>query len=216
MLRVVKIRCFILLSLIGWHGTALSDIEFNETLFERAQSRYGEEAKARVLEWKDIIEGYQRSGVSEKLEAVNQFFNQVRFVNDASLWQQADYWATPLEFLGRNAGDCEDFTIAKYFSLRKLGIPTQKLRLMYVTALEYDQAHMVLAYYETPTSIPLVLDNLETSILPASQRDDLRPVYSFNGDGLWLAKSQGRGRQMQNKNNHSLWAELNKRMQEGH
>jgi hypothetical protein len=51
-------------------------------------------------------------------------------------------------------------------------------------------------------------------ILPASQRRDLIPVYSFNGEGLWLAKEQGRGRKMQGKNNNALWQDLNKRMQQ--
>ncbi len=55
----------------------------------------------------------------------------------------------PLEFLGSNAGDCEDFTIAKYFSLLELGVSDKKLRLVYVKTIELNQFHMVLAYYST-------------------------------------------------------------------
>lgn len=95
--------------------------------------------------------------------------------------------------LGKGAGDCEDYVIAKYFTLKQLGIPTDKLYFTYVKALKYNQAHMVLSYYETPKSIPLILDNINGKIKIATQRTDLLPVYSFNGDSLYLAKQEGLG-----------------------
>ncbi len=96
-----------------------------------------------------------------------------------------------------------------------MGVPTEKLRLMYVKAIRLNQAHMVLAYYETPESIPLVLDNINPRILPANKRRDLLPIYSFNGNGLWLAKSQGRGQQVQSGGNNRLWEDLNTRIEQG-
>jgi len=150
----------------------------------------------------------------DQLFEVNSFFNKLEFKDDIEHWGQNDYWATPVEFLATQAGDCEDYTIAKYFSLVELGIPSEKLRLMYVTALRPRQAHMVLSYYDTPTSIPLILDNINKRILPANQRRDLIPIYSFNGNGLWLAKSQGRGKQVQSGGNNSLWEDLNIRMKQ--
>ena len=83
--------------------------------------------------------------------------------------------------------------IAKYFTLKQLGISTDKLFFTYVKAVKFQQAHMVLTYFETPTSVPLVLDNINFKILHATQRGDLIPVYSFNGDALYLAKQQGLG-----------------------
>ena len=74
--------------------------------------------------------------------------------------------------------------------LIEMGVPAERLRLTYVKALELDQAHMVLTYYETPEAEPVVLDNLVGEIRPSSQRTDLLPVYSFNGEGLWLAKTR--------------------------
>lgn len=109
---------------------------------------------------------------------------------DPVVWGQNDYWATPLEFIGRAAGDCEDFAIAKYVTLLQLGVPNERLRLIYVrarTAGAKTEAHMVLGYYENPSDEPLILDNLITSIRPASQRPDLTPVFSFNSQGLWVA-----------------------------
>jgi hypothetical protein len=83
---------------------------------------------------------------------------------------------------------------------------------MYVKALKYNMAHMVLAYYDKPDAIPLVLDNLNKKILPANKRPDLLPVYSFNGEGLWRAIEQGRGKQLQPGGNNSMWKDLNNRM----
>lgn len=127
-------------------------------------------------------------------------------------WNEKDYWATPIEFIATGAGDCEDYTIAKYFSLIELGVPESQLRLMYVTALELRQPHMVLAYYETPTSVPLVLDNINRRILPANKRRDLSPIYSFNGNGLWAAKAMGTGRKLRGSGPMKMWDDMVERL----
>jgi hypothetical protein len=71
---------------------------------------------------------------------------------------------------------------------------------------------MVLTYYSSPGAMPLVLDNLNPRILPANKRNDLAPVYSFNGDGLWLAKSRGRGLRVGTSKRINLWQDLKARM----
>ena len=134
------------------------------------------------------------------------------FVDDLVHWNEKDYWATPIEFIATGAGDCEDYTIAKYFSLIELGVPESQLRLMYVTALELRQPHMVLAYYETPTSVPLVLDNINRRILPANKRRDLSPIYSFNGNGLWAAKAMGTGRKLRGSGPMKMWDDMVERL----
>ncbi len=188
---------------------------FSAKLYENVEAKYGSDAVESVREWEEVVNQNMNADVDEKLYEINNFFNQLEFVDDIKHWEKADYWATPVEFLATNAGDCEDFSIAKYFSLTAMGVPKEKLRLMYVKALRLNQAHMVLAYYETPNAIPLVLDNIERRILPASKRRDLLPIYSFNGDGLWLAKSAGRGQQVQSGGNNNLWEDLNKRIEQG-
>jgi predicted transglutaminase-like cysteine proteinase len=126
-----------------------------------------------------------------KLLALNQFFNRrIQSKEDIEIWGQVDYWASPLEMLDKGAGDCEDFAIGKYFSLVALGMPVHKLRLVYVRAQLGGpggpvQAHMVLAYYASPSADPMILDNLITDLRPASRRPDLAPVFSFNSEGLW-------------------------------
>ncbi|WP_310738769.1 transglutaminase-like cysteine peptidase [Piscinibacter sp. HJYY11] len=126
-----------------------------------------------------------------QLQTVNQFFNRrIQFREDTEAWGQVDYWASPLESLDKGQGDCEDYAIAKYFSLLAVGMPVAKLRLVYVRAQiggpqGVTQAHMVLAYYAAPGAEPMILDNLITEVRPASRRPDLVPVFSFNSEGLW-------------------------------
>ncbi|MBF7074878.1 transglutaminase-like cysteine peptidase [Glaciecola sp. MH2013] len=200
----------LLLPYLAWSNLAFDKIDKQGIV-----DTYGAKALQRIERWQSLLSDLNNEAEDEKLQSVNDFFNKLDFVDDKTLWGKEDYWATPIEFLSSNAGDCEDFTIAKYFTLVELGVDKSKLRLMYVTATKPPQAHMVLAYYESKDAIPLVLDNLNKRILPANRRSDLIPIYSFNGDGLWLAKAQGRGRQMQGKGNNSLWLDLNERMKSG-
>ncbi|MEK6192808.1 MAG: transglutaminase-like cysteine peptidase [Deltaproteobacteria bacterium] len=166
--------------------------------------------RQRMTYWHALMREKRDVSAREKLEAVNYFFNQLEFVNDLKHWGKNDYWATPEEMLVSNGGDCEDFATAKYFTLRQLGIPDEKMRLTYVKSLKLKQPHMVLSYYAEPTSDPLVLDNLVATILFASQRIDLIPVYSFNGQGLWLIKKQ-RSVRWGGTERLGLWRELQSR-----
>ncbi|CAM4171548.1 transglutaminase-like cysteine peptidase [Vibrio agarivorans] len=151
---------------------------------------YGPRAGKRVETWRSLMGELKNEPEQVKLSEINQFFNQMNFVDDIRLWGKKDYWATPLEFLGSSGGDCEDFTIAKYFSLLELGVSDKKLRLIYAKAIQLDQFHMVLAYYSKPSAEPLILDNLDPTIRLASKRTDLLPIYSFNGKNLWLVKAR--------------------------
>lgn len=190
-----KMTIFILLMISYAHYLNAGGIQFNR-LGELAKQRYGDSAKQIILELQQTIQRLTNATDEEKLIAINGFFNQkLEFVDDIELWKASDYWATPLESIGMRAGDCEDFSIAKYVFLRALNIPNDKLRLTYVRAQLYDQdvkvtrAHMVLSYYQTPSAEPLILDNLTPEILPASQRPDLNPIFSFNDKGLWVGGS---------------------------
>ena len=186
-------------------------------LVQRAQETYGVRAGKRVTTWRTLVMQNRASGLTDrqKLEKVNQFFNQMRFIDDIKLWRKKDYWATPLEFLGAAGGDCEDFSISKYFTLLELGVPDEKMRMVYVKALDYNQFHMVVAYYDTPSSVPVILDNLIGSIRPASQRRDLMPIYSFNGSHLWLMKARGQGELAGQSSRLGLWNDLRNRMTSG-
>jgi predicted transglutaminase-like cysteine proteinase len=183
---------------------------FDADALRAIEQRFGHDGAARVLAWRDLIE-HERDRdlrVPDKLAAVNDFFNRLEFVDDLAHWRRRDYWATPIEFLGSAGGDCEDFAIAKYFTLLELGVPESRLQITYVKATALNQAHMVLAYYAHPGADPLVLDNLVAEILPGSSRADLVPVYSFNGQGLWLSRARGRGKRVGDVDRLSLWQDL--------
>jgi len=175
-------------------GTGSLAFDADRLLNQAARHEIGVQQTVRAL-----LEGIARAaGQPEelRLEAINQFFNRrIYFREDIEVWGQVDYWASPLETISRGQGDCEDYAIAKYFSLLAAGVPVVKLRLVYVRAVigppaSPPVAHMVLAYYSTPTAEPLILDNLVQEVLPASRRRDLTPVFSFNTEGLWQG-SQG-------------------------
>ena len=154
--------------------------------------------KRRLTSWKELSASPKHKGLGdpEKLKLVNDYIHETPFICDPVLWCMEDFWAKPIEFLANDGGDCEDFSIAKYFTLRALGVPENRLRIVYAVYQRpgFTGAHMVLAYYATPDGEPLILDNINMAVLPASSRPDLVPVFSFNTQGLWGAKeSKGRG-----------------------
>ena len=153
--------------------------------------KIGPAAVAGVRALQPLLSASLQLDDAAKLLAINDFFNRrILFRDDTDVWNQVDYWASPLETLGKGQGDCEDYAVAKYFALLALGLPTSKLRLVYVRAELGGpggpvQPHMVLAYYGAPAAEPVILDNLVGELRPASRRPDLTPVFSFNSDGLW-------------------------------
>ena len=173
---------------------------------------YGERAVKRGNAWFKLMKTNQNTSDKNKLLKVNRFFNMMRFIDDIKLWGLKNYWATPVEFIGASGGDCEDFSIAKYFTLLELGVPEAKMRITMVKATTLNQYHMVLAYYETPGSIPLILDNIDGKIKPATKRKDLVPVYSFNGTQLWLNKEKGRGVLAGKSSRLKRWNSLRQRL----
>ena len=158
---------------------------------QAAAQRLGPRAVAALPSLQALLNGMRAMpNDGERLQAVNRFFNQrISFRSDAEVWGREDHWASPLEALSQGLGDCEDYAIAKYASLLASGVQRERLRLVYVRAelpsQSRAQAHMVLAYYAHPGAEPLILDNLVPDVLPASQRRDLSPVFSFNSEGLW-------------------------------
>lgn len=192
MCRLSHIFCRLSVFLLGlaacWAIAALDPALLQQQLV----ARYGQGRVPLLKNWLGTIQAAKTKSDEIRLRQINDFINQnIHFEDDISVWQQSDYWATPLETIGQGRGDCEDFAIIKYVSLREVGIPASMLRLVYVKAtLEtrsgpMQQAHMVLAYYPTPNAEPLILDNLESTIRPATQRSDLQPVFSFNSEGIF-------------------------------
>lgn len=166
----------------------------------RMQARMQAAGAAAPLmrDWAKLLDENKQQSVETKLRKVNEFFNRrIEFADDQSIWSRSDFWATPFDTMTKGKGDCEDFVIAKYFSLLDLGVADAQLRLIYVRARlggpssAVQQAHMVLAYYPTPDGEPLILDNLITDIRPAARRPDLAPVFSFSRQGVFAGVAGG-------------------------
>jgi predicted transglutaminase-like cysteine proteinase len=173
--------------------------------------KYDSVTTQRFTDWETLMFHSVDKTELEKIKAVNDFFNQLEWVSDKQLWHQKDYWATPIETLIRNAGDCEDFSIAKYFTLLALDIPFERLRISYVK-INNQQKHMVLRYYPKLEAIPLILDNVNKQILAQSERSDIVVLFSFNSEYLWL----GYHKKMAINNDNALfhWQSLMRRIKQ--
>ncbi|MGH1432475.1 MAG: transglutaminase-like cysteine peptidase [Neptuniibacter sp.] len=201
------------LSCMIFVSVAADSVRLSKAEIDKLGQKYGPAAQLRLEKWQELFVKLAPLDEKSKLEEVNNFFNQVRFVDDIIHWKKKDYWATPVEFLISNGGDCEDFSIAKYYTLKELGVPVKKMNIAYVKALSFNQAHMVLTYYSNPKSVPLVLDNINKQILPASKRPDLAHVYSFNGDNLWLSKMGRRTTLVGTSDRLKPWVRLQSRIE---
>lgn len=177
---------------------------------------FGAAAQKRLTDWRALMTSAENLALPErkKLDVVNEFMNQTPFISDLEQWGKPDYWALPVEFLSTHGGDGEDFAMAKYFTLRALGVADEKLQMVYVKETKHQkQAHMVLAYYENPGAEPLILDNFEKEVQPSSARTDLVPIYGFNASGLWQAKErQTRGQPDSDADALPQWKDIKRRM----
>ncbi len=199
-----------LASAVAWAAPLGFTAGVSEKLIMQLADRFGRGAIGRLQEWKRLPQDL-RAPVRDAaprdlalLRPVNAFFNRLPFVSDLEHWGVDDYWATPAEALASNGADCEDFSLAKYFMLKELGVPTGSLRITYVVAKRLNQAHMVLAYYPTPDADPWILDNLEETVRRGSERTDLVPTYSFNDDEVWLPGAEKIGSPLQIR----MWRDL--------
>lgn len=144
-----------------------------------------DKTKCGMASWLDFIKTARQLPRGKVLDAVNRWANKHPYVEDWANWGLPDYWEDPKEFLTRG-GDCEDFAIIKYFTLRRLGYPASDLRIMIVNDTNLQIYHAVLAVRQT-NGEPLILDNQATDVIPASIVSQYHLIYSLNEDGWWLA-----------------------------
>lgn len=223
----VMLRLALLAALLGVVAvtSAVLGPGFNfDQQIQLASSRYGARGGQTMTKWRDLLVSLPDLPQVARVMKIHEFVNDhVTYVEDIVAWRASDYWATPLETMGRGLGDCEDYAIAKYFSLLIAGVPSNQLRITYVKArigaaaggqgTGQNIAHMVLAYYPTVTGEPLILDSLIDEVRPASQRTDLTPVFSFNSDGLWVGVNAGAASSGSSTARLSMWRNLIARMQ---
>jgi len=139
----------------------------------------------RIKSWQSMKEKAKDEKLLTKLKIVNDYFNKLSYSSDIKNWNRSDYWATPYEFLSLGAGDCEDYAIAKYFTLKELGIEDDKLKLTYAKLSKSNQAHIVLSYYHKPNYTPIILDNVNKKLQVSTKRKDLLNMRNISKDVIF-------------------------------
>ena len=220
---IVSLGCIVItFAFLGKKASGISSDDLRiafPTLISKVENNFGSNQSKAVKELESTLNVLKNKSIETQLAGVNAFFDEhIQYATDDVVFKEKDYWATPSELFGHSRGDCEDYAIAKYVALLHLGIDSSKLRLIYVKAKigrsRVTQAHMVLGYYDSPSSDPLVLDSLVSNVLPGSQRTDLIPVFSFNDSGVW---QPGKTAQVSSSTSRlSKWRDVIERMkQEG-
>ena len=180
-----------LLVLFFFNSTLFADVLIPLSIENAAAKKYGPSSKRRFESINaDLLQKLKSSSDIKKLNVVNTWVNYTKYKSDKTVYGVSDYWATLYEFIGKNKGDCEDYTIAKYYILKELGVDPKRMKFTYVVYKNRRGkkiSHMVLSYLKIPKPKTkddiLILDNNNRLILPASSRPDIvKVVKMINGD----------------------------------
>lgn len=153
-------------------------------MFERFSNEVNSGSSTEVVQkWRSNLSTLNGLPLTQMANEVNNMMNKVRYIGDQKNWGKSDYWETPIEFL-TYGGDCEDFAIAKYVSLRALGVPDRAMRIAIVKDLQKGIPHAILIVYTEDG--PMVLDNQIKRMSPASSIGHYKPIYTINRTAWWL------------------------------
>lgn len=148
----------------------------------KEQQTYARSGSKAVKSWQAMVKANRGKAERAKLEVANGFVNQWRYRTDSANYEVSDYWSSPAEFFSRS-GDCEDYAIAKYVTLRQMGFSADQLRLVVVQDLNQNQAHAVLAAYVDGEVF--ILDNVNGKVRSQAEVTEYAPYYSVNEQARW-------------------------------
>ncbi len=154
-----------------------------------ASAGYDPGASCAWDDWQELLSDVRSLRGLTQLREVNDLLNKRRYILDMANWGDDDYWATVFEFLRRN-GDCEDYALAKYVTLRELGWPADKLRLAIVRDTKLNLNHAILL--ANVDGEVYIGDNQVEGLVRAESIRHYRPIYSINETGWWLHRGQRR------------------------
>ncbi len=158
----------------------------HRALIEMAPSRCqsGESSACRLEDWQEFLTELSYSNEADQVYRVHRYINRFKYVTDKRNWRRRDYWAIP-EQLFERGGDCEDYVIAKYLSLRALGIDAERLRVVVVYDRKKREDHAVLAVLGPNETV--ILDNYRRRVMSwTDMKRRYRPYYSLNEIGVWI------------------------------
>ena len=160
----------------------LDKLDYEKELFKECDANIRECASPSLVSWREFMKGQHGRSRAEQVRAVNKFVNKWPYLTDSKAWGRSDYWATPLEFM-QHSGDCEDYAILKYTSLRELGVPAEDLRITVVQDTVRNIAHAVLAVRVEGEM--MILDSLFTAVLEEDKLLQYKPYYAVNENTRW-------------------------------
>ena len=143
----------------------------------------------RLAQWQTFIDSNRQHDRAEQIRRVHAFINRTQYREDNVAWGRSDYWAAPGEFFARG-GDCEDYAIAKYLSLKQLGFDPRDMRILVLRDTRRRLLHAVLLL-QVGTEV-LVLDNNLSEVVNWKDVPHYRPLYSVNEIDFWLHQNSGR------------------------
>ncbi len=132
--------------------------------------------------WQDFLETLQGMGTMQKIREVNRYMNEAPYIRDPINWGVADYWESPREFFLKN-GDCEDYAIMKFLSLRRLGFSNSQMRVVVLKDQHLRVHHSVLAVYVGGQIY--ILDNQIKQVVKQERIKHYKPIYSINETNWW-------------------------------
>lgn len=157
------------------------------TVMARFESQMGAQSGTpRVQQWKSTIQDLRGKSARAQISGVNDYINAVKYIEDKNNYRKSDYWATPLEFFSKG-GDCEDYAIAKFASLRALGFSSDQMRIAIVQDKIKNIPHAILIVYTDEGTF--VLDNQDKRTRTAQDVNRYQPIFSINSNNWWLHKS---------------------------
>jgi predicted transglutaminase-like cysteine proteinase len=184
--NTIEVRADQQLALPQWRRV-LSKLNIERTFYSACTASRKACSSKLAFGWQVMLDSLQGQDRLTQIKALNRFANRIPYHSDLDVWGKSDYWASPVEFMQRN-GDCEDYAILKYESLRQLGVPAGEMRMVVVEDTLRNLAHAVLVVLVDGRLI--VLDNLTNALLPQERTPQYVPYYSVNEDARWAHLSQ--------------------------
>lgn len=143
-----------------------------------------------ALAWRNMMRSARSVSRAEQVARVNIFFNRLTYRPDIQQYGEAEHWAVPIELLAHGAGDCEDYAVAKFFSLRLLGFTNDELRVVSLLDRADRVGHTVAVVSLNGTRY--VLDNRSDRLFPEARYQHYQPVVSMNEVDHWQHVPQAR------------------------
>ena len=167
------------------HRTSNQLIYVDKKILVKFSARYGYRGLVRYELYTQMVEQAQKEKTVKQFDMVNKFFNRINFMEDSVVWKKEDHWATPLQVLGTSAADSEDYALAKYFTLVKLGVDENRLKLV-----QYENGNkkenIVLLYYFKNKPMPIVLEHQKNKMYVLKSNTQIKEVTRIDKKSPWI------------------------------